>query len=138
MNLHDAREAFGHWAHPMAAPLAAIGAGAAAADSTGIFLPVNVWVEVLQILVLVVVFRTILFFEFRVHERKEQRLYEGIVKSGESFDDVWRQVKARITELEKWKAEAADELDDHTTQLADLQSRTKRLEDHPILRRVGV
>ena len=138
MNLHDAREAFGHWAHPMAAPLAAIGAGAAAADSTGLLLPVNVWVEVLQVLVLVVVFRTVLFFEFRVHERKERMLYEGIVKSGESFDEVWRQVKARTTALEQWKAEAHDTLTEHTAKLSELQSRTKRLEDHPILRRVGV
>lgn len=137
MTSHEVREAFAHWMHPMAAPVAALMAGGAAAESSGLLFPVNVWVEVLQVLVLVVVVRTIMFFEFRTHETKERRLYEGVVMSGKSFDQAWEQVKARTEALERWKGEAEDQLSDHKVQLSDLQLRTRRLEDHPIMRRMG-
>ncbi len=138
MNLVEVKAHAVHWATPLVKPLAAIIGGAGAADALQLQLPVNIWVEAVQLVVAVVVLRTIIFFEFMVHERRERKLYDGVVKTGDSFDRIWEGIERRLKAVEKWRAEASETLEDHGAQLASHARQIRELQSHPVLRRPTV
>lgn len=137
MTYFEFRADVSHFLSPLKAPLAAIGGGVGslvALDAA----PNGIWVPAIQVVVVMLMLRTILFFEFRVHERKEQRLYEAILATSTSFDSVsgglardLKDVARRVEDLE------ADD-DKLVSQVNDHESRLKALEQTPLVARMMI
>jgi hypothetical protein len=137
VNYPDLKVAALHFFEPLKAPVAAIGGGVGslvALDAA----PSNIWIPVIQIVVVMLMLRTILFFEFRVHERKEQRLYEAILATSTSFDNVAGSLRRDLKEL-SGRVEDLEADDDKTAkQVEEHESRIKALEQTPLVARMLV
>lgn len=135
MNYPEIKVAVIHFMEPLKAPLAAIGGGVGslvAMDAA----PESIWVPVIQVVVVMLMLRTILFFEFRVHEKKEQRLYEAILATSTSFDNVAGTLRKDIRDLSS-RVEDLEADDDKTVkQVEDHEARLKALEQTPMVARM--
>ena len=123
-----------HFFTPLKAPLAAIGGGGLALLGLD-WVPPGMWLAIAASVVVLLAARTVLLFEFREHERKEEKLLAAIVTTGDSFDVVAAALRGGIADATKSVAEMRGVVNEHTVSILDHDRRIARIEESPLVTR---
>ncbi len=138
MNLAEIKPLAAHFMEPLKAPLAAVSGGMAVIVGVAGGVPLSAWVIFAITVLLIVVMRTVLFFEFRVHERKEQRLYEAILATSNSFDNVTGVLSNNVKDLSRRVEDLEADDDKMAAQVDEHERRLKRIEESPLVLRMNL
>lgn len=120
-----------HFMAPIKTPLAGITGGVGAMEFLGQSPPWLISVGV-QLAIVLIVLRAVVFFEFRVHEAKEERLLLALDTTGSAFSDMRESVEAAVRAIKQEVRGMRDDIDTLKVKVDAQGRRILAIEESPL------
>lgn len=135
MNIHNLKEPIIHFVTPLKTPVIALSGGLVGLEINDL-LSTGTIIAACIILGTILILRSVLYFEFREHEKKEQRLYEAIIITSGSFDNVVTALRRDVYDLTTSLSTMKSDIGKHGATLADHEKRLNLIQSSPLISRV--
>ena len=120
-----------HFLAPLKLPVTIIAASTTGAEMMELA-PPGAWIGAAAILGILLVVRSIIFVEFREHERKEKKLLDSLLVVSDSFDAVTKDMRKEIKDVRDITKANEHDIANIKTEMRGSDHRLRAIETSPL------